>query len=225
MLMTAQPRSQVAFRAMAPSAKASAREPRRTQAERRATTQAALLDATIDCLVEYGYVHTTTARVAERAGFSRGAQVHHFPTKAALVTAAVEHLARRRSDELRERVPDLPEGEAKFGQMLDLLWEAHSGPVFDATLELWVAARTDAELRTALVRLEREVTRDTLAQIDEAFGEIAREPGFRDDVEFALAAIRGVALLRAASGERSPAVKRRWAAARERLLRVLSARG
>ena len=102
--------------------------------------------------------------------------------------------------------------------MLDLLWDAHSGPVFDATLELWVAARTDPELRTALVRLEREVTRDTLTQIDEAFGAVAREPGFRDDVEFALATIRGVALLRAASGARSPAVKRRWAAARERLL-------
>ena len=105
--------------------------------------------------------------------------------------------------------------------MLDLLWEAHSGPVFDATLELWVAARTDAELRTALVRLEREVTRDTLAQIDEAFGEIAREPGFRDDVEFALAAIRGVALLRAASGRGarpSSAAGQRHA---KRLLRVL----
>jgi AcrR family transcriptional regulator len=54
---------------------------RRTQEERRAATRGALLDATIDCLVEYGYHGVTTSRVAERAGVSRGAQVHYFPTK------------------------------------------------------------------------------------------------------------------------------------------------
>ena len=208
---------------VAPAAKRSAPTARRTQAERRATTQAALLDATIDCLVEFGYVHTTTSRVAERAGVSRGAQVHHFPTKAELVTAAVEHLARRRTDELRTRVPDLPEGDARFGELLDLIWEAHSGPVFAATLELWVAARTDPELRGHLVKLERGVTRDTWAQVEEAFGDVAGRPGFRDDVDLALATIRGVALLRSASGENSKAVERRWAAARERLLVLLTA--
>jgi AcrR family transcriptional regulator len=209
---------------LSPSAKTAAAPPRRTQAERRATTRAALLDATIDCLVEYGYVNTTTSRVAERAGVSRGAQVHYFPTKALLVTAAVEHLARRRTDELRERVPDLPEGDEKIGRLLDLVWDAHSGPVFDATLELWVAARTDPELRVALVRLERGVTLDMWEQIAGVFGEAAEQPGFRDDIEFALATIRGVALLRAASGEKSPAVKRRWEAGRARLLAMLAAR-
>jgi AcrR family transcriptional regulator len=198
------------------------RPPRRTQAERTAATQAALLDATIDCLVEYGYVHTTTSKVAERAGVSRGAQVHHFPTKALLVTAAVQHLARRRSEELRALIPGLPEGDAKIGELLDLVWDSHSGPIFDATLELWVAARTDPELRTELVRLERGVTRDTWEQIEGAFGDVAQRPGFRDDVDLVLATVRGVALLRSASGEKSPAVKRRWAAARERLLRLLA---
>ena len=222
MLIAAGGRAPLPCPAMPPSAKPSARPPRRTQAERRASTQGALLDATIDCLVEYGYVHTTTARVAERAGVSRGAQVHHFPTKAELVTAAVEHLARRRTEELRDRVPELSEGKARFGELLDLIWEAHSGPVFAATLELWVAARTDPELRTQLVRLERGVTRDTWSQVEEAFGAAAQAPGFRDDVDFALATIRGVALLRSASGENSKAVARRWAAARERLLALLA---
>lgn len=203
-------------------AKTAATVPRRTQAERRATTQTALLDATINCVVEYGYVNTTTSRVAERAGVSRGAQVHHFPTKAALVTAAVEHLARRRAGELRKRSEGLPSGQEGIGTMLDFVWEAHSGPMFDATLELWVAARTEPELRTHLIALEREVTGDLWAVVEEVFGDVAHQPGFRDDVELALAAVRGVALLRAASGEKSPAVKRRWAAARERLVRILA---
>ncbi len=73
---------------------------RRSQAERSSATREALLDATIAWLVEDGYANTTTSRVAERAGVSRGAHLHHFQTRQALVAAAIEHLARRRSEEL-----------------------------------------------------------------------------------------------------------------------------
>ena len=65
------------------------------QQDRSRATQRRLLDATVDCLVEVGWAGTTTTLVAERAGVSRGAQLHHYPTKAALVVAAVEHLVER----------------------------------------------------------------------------------------------------------------------------------
>src|SRR3954470_11711865 len=116
---------------------------RRTQEERSATTRAALLDATIDCLAEYGYANLTTTRVVERAGVSRGAQVHHFPTKAQLVAEAVGHLARRMSDELVRELASLPSGARRLDTALDRLWQVHSGPLYQAALELWVAARTD----------------------------------------------------------------------------------
>ena len=74
---------------------------RRTQRERSAATQAALLDAAIDCLIAEGYANTTTSRVAARAGLSRGAHLHHFQTRAALVAAAVERFATRRVAELQ----------------------------------------------------------------------------------------------------------------------------
>lgn len=200
-----------------------AAEPRRrTQAERRAATQTALLEATVDCLVDYGYVNTTTTRIAERAGVSRGAQVHHFPTKASLVAEAVRYLADRRTDQLSARLPELRSGDEGIGDMLDLLWEAHSGKVFDATLELWVAARTDDELRAHLVKLERDVTATMWELGRETLGVRVNDPGFRDDMDLVLATIRGVALLRASSGEKSRAVERRWQAARERLLRLLA---
>ena len=54
---------------------------RRSQAERSASTRALLLDATIDSLVEDGYASTTTTGIADRAGVSRGAQMHHFASK------------------------------------------------------------------------------------------------------------------------------------------------
>ncbi|HWL49839.1 MAG TPA: helix-turn-helix domain-containing protein, partial [Acidimicrobiia bacterium] len=59
-----------------------------------------LLEATVECLVELGWAGTTTTVVSERAGVSRGAQLHHFPSKQDLVVAAVEHLSERRRDDM-----------------------------------------------------------------------------------------------------------------------------
>ena len=73
----------------------------RPQQERSRVTQQRLLDATIDCLIKHGWSGTTTTIVAETAGVSRGAQLHHYPTKTALVLAAVDHLMQRRADEIR----------------------------------------------------------------------------------------------------------------------------
>lgn len=69
---------------------------RSRQADRSAGTRQALLDATVMCLVEDGYVGTTGPAIADRAGLSRGAQLHHFGTRDQLVVAAVEHLAQMR---------------------------------------------------------------------------------------------------------------------------------
>src|ERR1700687_2978711 len=79
-----------------PTSVSKAKPVRRTQEDRRARTRVRLLDAAIDCLVEYGYAGTTTPRVAERAGVTRGAQVHHFGSKTDLLGAAIEQLAQRR---------------------------------------------------------------------------------------------------------------------------------
>src|ERR1700747_1260126 len=78
-------------------------KPRRTQAERRAATRAALLDAALECLIEEGYANLTTRNVAERAGVSQGTQMHYFPTRAAFLAEAVRHVAFRLAAEVREQ--------------------------------------------------------------------------------------------------------------------------
>ena len=169
---------------------------RRTQAERRATTQAALLDATIDCLVEEGYAGTTTTRIVERAGVSRGAQVHHFPTKAELVAEAVGHLARKRADEFFAELGDPGKaGRRRFEDVLDRLWGIHTSPLFAASVELSVAARTDPDLRGRLQVIDREVVRTVVTGIVDLFPELAAERRFRETIDTALAAMRGLALL------------------------------
>jgi AcrR family transcriptional regulator len=123
---------------------------RRTQEERSAETRGRLLDATLECLIELGYARTTTTEVAERAGVSRGAQLHHFPTKNELVLAAVEHVFMVRDAEFNAAFARLPHGADRAAVAIDLLWEIMSGDSFSAWLELAVAARTDRELRRKL---------------------------------------------------------------------------
>ena len=98
-------------------AKAASSTPRvrRTQDERSAHTRGLLLDATIDCLHERGYANTTTTVIAERAGVSRGAQLHHFPTKRELVTSAVEHLCFKRLEDFRASFAALPPDADNLG--------------------------------------------------------------------------------------------------------------
>lgn len=189
----------------------------RTQAERRAETRAALLDATIECLVTYGYAKTTTGRIAELAGVSRGAQIPYFRSRAELVGAAVAHLAERRIQEAHERFAG---NEITLEQGLDALWDEIQGPVFDAALELWVASRTDPELRESLMRIERDVMTALVREAHAALGSAASHPDFTESLSFALATIRGLALLRISNGWSSRALAERWRQTRERLLRV-----
>jgi AcrR family transcriptional regulator len=125
----------------------------RTQQERSSRTRALLLDATIECLVELGYANTTVAEICQRAGLSRGAQQHHFTTKAELMTSALEHLFTRLAQKILDA--DLPAGPGRLEKGIDLLWEAYSGTLSTAAVELWVAARTDEELRRSLLPVDR----------------------------------------------------------------------
>ena len=109
--------------------------PARTpQQERSRITQQRLLTATIECLVEYGWSGTTTTVVAERAGVSRGAQLHHYPTKAALVLAAIAHLCERRAEEIRAEATAVRAQPAadRVDRVIDLLVASFTGPLFAA---------------------------------------------------------------------------------------------
>ncbi|CRK58356.1 Transcriptional regulator, TetR family [Alloactinosynnema sp. L-07] len=134
----------------------------RTQQERRAQTREALLDATIATLVELGYARTTVQEICARAGVSRGAQQHHFTTKAELLTSALEHLFDRLIAEVTQAAGALPPGRERLIKGIDLLWEAYSGALSTAAVELWVAARTDEELRQTLLPVDRALGHATL---------------------------------------------------------------
>jgi AcrR family transcriptional regulator len=68
---------------------------RRTQSERSDAMRKRLIDATLRCLVEDGYAKVTVSAIVRRAGVSRGAHLHHFPSKNALILEAADYLMRR----------------------------------------------------------------------------------------------------------------------------------
>lgn len=189
---------------------------RRTQEERSASTRAALLDAAIDCLVEHGYEGTTTGRVCERAGLSRGAHLHHFGTRPALVAAALEQLALRRGEEIRREVAALPAGDERIEQALDAIWGWFAGPLFQASVDLAAAARTDEELRASLAPIERRLSHETLRCCRAMLAADAEDPSRDQLIQLTLGTVRGLALLPILQpGSRSAA--KQWAFARDRL--------
>jgi AcrR family transcriptional regulator len=143
-----------------------------TQAERTALTRTKLLDATASCLADLGYARTSSTEVCRRAGVSRGAQLHHFPTKADLVSAALDHVFERRVDEFRALVASLPSGPERIDGAIDVLWSVFRGDTFTAWFELAAAARTEPELQ----RRVTEVAQVMGERIQEVWAELFPPP-------------------------------------------------
>lgn len=194
---------------------------RRTQAERSAAMRARLLDATVECLVTYGYAGTTTQRVAEVAGVTRGAQVHHFRSKEDLVVAAIEHLAEQRAQAAVRDLGRVAPGPDTASMVLDYLWESHQGPVFVATLELWVAARTDAVLAAQIERVEPIVTGALIGALAQLVPDRAAQKELRDLAYTAMDALRGI-LLSSFADRDSERARKRWDRVCVYLRRMLS---
>jgi AcrR family transcriptional regulator len=190
------------------------------QNERSRAMRQRLLEATIDCLVERGWSGTSTTLVSRRAGVSRGAQLHHFPTKSALVLAAIEHLSAARQEELVARSAALPRGSRRVRAVLEMLGEQFTGPLFLAALELWVAARTDPALGDAVGELEARVGRDAHRHTVEALGVDESVPGSRELVQATLDLVRGLGLANTLSDDavRRGRILDQWAATLETAL-------
>ncbi len=191
---------------------APARTPR-TQAQRRDDMRRLLLDAAVDSLVEHGFAGTTTLEVQRRAGVSRGALLHHFPSKAELLVATIGHLAEMRARDLKVRAAELPSGPSRVDAVLDLLWECFGGPLFQVSIELRAAARTEPELRRVLTVAERHMRDGILHQARAMMGkDIASAPGFETAMDLTLHLMIGTATTALLHGEeaRIGALIARW---------------
>lgn len=129
---------------------------RRTQTERSEAMRARLIDATLACLARDGYVGTTVSNIINEAQVSRGAPLHHFPSKAALIDAAAEQLIRNLYAQLGVAISSLADSENRLADMITASWQQlFSSNDSAALLELTLASRRDAELAGIMQRLGR----------------------------------------------------------------------
>src|SRR3954469_1467198 len=186
----------------------------RTQQQRREETRRALLDAAVQSLIEVGFARTTTLEGQRRADVSPGALLHHFPSKAELLVAAVDHLAEMRAREMKAFASQLPPErgapsedleigtDARTQIVLDLLWQCFSSTFFLVTMELRTAARTDPELRRVLTVAERALRERIVAQSRTLFGKtVADHPGLERALDLTLQLMIGVAMSSVLHGE------------------------
>jgi AcrR family transcriptional regulator len=120
------------------------------QAQKSASTRKLIVEAALQCLIKYGYSQTTTPRIAEEAGLSRGAMMHHFSNRLTVIQAAIEHLHAKRLRAFKRAVSSLPENTPHLHDALEAYWRHVTHPLFVAFHELAVAARTDKDLEYIL---------------------------------------------------------------------------
>ena len=129
---------------------------RQKQSERTDAMRARLLKATLETVREEGWARASTPKICERAGVSRGAQTHHFPTKADLLLCAVKEMVGAYQSEIDADIAAKGERRWSLRKLFDLLWDAC---VADGLVECWVevmvAARTEKDLRRAVAVLDR----------------------------------------------------------------------
>ncbi len=180
---------------------ATAAAPRRTQEERSAATQRALLDAAVACLVENGLQGFSTTVVADRAGVSRGAQLHHYPTRASLVAATIAHVFAGLTEDYERRFAELPAEDRSPARAVALLQAICLDPRHHAVLDLYAAARCDRELRDSVVPIAARHRDNVLHLAERYFPEAAGDERFRLTLDLLLHAMVGMALSKGLYGE------------------------
>jgi AcrR family transcriptional regulator len=130
-----------------------------------------LIEATLDVIYDRGYRSASTPEFASRAGVSRGALLHHFPTRSDIIIAAMERLLGDGTREIRAVAEKAARQEVGLEEFVEFLWELFSGRFFYISLEFINEARTDPDLRARMM----PVVRDFHAALDSIWVEFEKQ--------------------------------------------------
>ncbi|MBR9911795.1 MAG: TetR/AcrR family transcriptional regulator [Gammaproteobacteria bacterium] len=137
-------------------------------------TRTAILNAACQCLIELGYANTTTALIASHANVSRGAMMHHFPSRMSVIKAVIDYLHELRLREYQELMADIDDPNVKLSKesirkSVDSAWRYVNLPSFIAYQELLMASRTDAELKKVIEPVEKDFEKQFLNTVKLVF--------------------------------------------------------
>jgi AcrR family transcriptional regulator len=179
-----------------PAAAKAERTVRGPNAARSAATRGRILETAVQCILECGYYGTTTLLVQERAGVSRGALLHQFPTKADLMAGVLHHITMDRHYAYQGRMRAVRDDRRRFELLIDVLWDQVSKPAGFVRLEIMVAAYSDPELMKRIApdnKLSDKLYREAIWGLAQRLGVRDRE-GLERMVTVYVAALRGLAI-------------------------------
>jgi AcrR family transcriptional regulator len=167
---------------------------RAPQQARSRQTHRRLLDAAVETLMARGLAGTRTSEVCGRAGVSQGALFKHFPSKAALLATTAEHLFAGLVEDFRRGFARIGGEEDRVAAAVRALAAIFREPRLEVALELYAAARTDAELRAALAPVLARHRENLHREARALFPEAAHAPHFLAVVDTVIDALQGAAL-------------------------------
>jgi AcrR family transcriptional regulator len=130
------------------------------QARKSAATRDQIISSAIRCIVESSYPNTTMMKISDKAGLSRGATLHHFPSRMDIIRAVVDYLHDKQIQAFRRAIREIP-GDADMAHLAVQAYSANvNHPIHVALFELSVAARTDSELREILHPAQKAFDRE-----------------------------------------------------------------
>lgn len=179
----------------APQPKAGASDRRRTQAERSAEMRGRILAAAAALIRSRGYARLRTADVADAAGASRGAMLHHFPTKSALVVATLAHVFEEARALSRARAAAIDPPDDLVAAVMDDAREFFFNEHFKVALDIVLSTSTDRAVRKQILDVSRKARRPVEAAWSAALA--ARgvpAPLAADLVALTLSLVRGMAI-------------------------------
>lgn len=105
------------------------------------------MEATAQLLRTRGHGGLRTIEVSQLAGVSRGAQLHHFPTKNALVIATMLYLNEGMLAASRQRAREAREGGDVLSHVIDDAFDFFFGDYFFITLAIGMSDERNEELK------------------------------------------------------------------------------
>ncbi|WP_420469986.1 TetR/AcrR family transcriptional regulator [Brevundimonas sp. FT23042] len=160
----------------------------------KAATRAALLQVAVDLLIEKGVAGVTTLEVQIRAGVSRGALLHHFPSRSDLLSATVTELVGRNEAALWREQARQPVSDEPVASAIRTLARTASTSSYVAEMELWTVSRTDPVLRETLRSAERRALPERERVLDALFESLRDHPARAQVIDLTTEFARGLAL-------------------------------
>ena len=181
---------------------------RRTNKERSEATRTRLLEATVACLYEHGYAATTGTLAIQRAGLSRGAALHQFPSRVELLLATALYIIDWLNEYRLAQMRQLRDRKQRLIKVTDIVWDSWRQPHSIALLEIFIGARSDPELSERLPAIRQRIQQDQLDKFWEICQAAGAKPQHREKSDrlalMGIAVMRGLAIERMSS--RDPAL-------------------